>query len=100
MVCVAFKSFLLSEHIVKEALFKFLFAGVVKKGARGVGIVHEFNKIADKSVEECRSALSGVMEKTPVQVITILTPLAILDILKRMPDEVLYLCHLQNVYWL
>lgn len=72
--------------------------GTVKKAPKGplcaLGISHEFNRTSDKSIEECRSALPDTKGKA-IHVHTVISPLTVLSLFKRMPDED---CELLNLY--
>ncbi|WCJ25207.1 DNA-directed RNA polymerase III subunit 1 [Euphorbia peplus] len=63
--------------------------GMVKKAGSAVSIIHDRSKLIKGFVEECRSAISHTREsKAPVNLATyILTPVKVLSIFKRIPEE-------------
>ncbi|WOL00292.1 DNA-directed RNA polymerase III subunit 1 [Canna indica] len=68
--------------------------GVVKKARASLAIAHDFSRSVDGSIEEVRTALSHIKAKSSFQVVHILSPVTVLSLFKRMPEED---CELLNI---
>ncbi|KAL6984123.1 DNA-directed RNA polymerase, partial [Sarracenia purpurea var. burkii] len=73
------------------------YAWMVKKATGMLGIFHDRSKVIDKSLEECRSAISHTKEfKASINVANILNPDRVLSLFKRMLDEDCELLYLSD----
>ncbi|KAL6979263.1 DNA-directed RNA polymerase, partial [Sarracenia purpurea var. burkii] len=71
--------------------------GMVKKATGMLGIFHDRSKVIDKSLEECRSAISHTKEfKASINVANLLNPDRVLSLFKRMLDEDCELLYLSD----
>lgn len=65
------------------------YVGLVKKAVGAVGVIHDRTRVIDDSLEECRAAISHTKEsKASVSISATLLPDRVLDLFKRMIDEV------------
>ena len=64
-------------------------AGVVKKGQSSLGIVQDFTKVHDETLQEFHSALSHLKDKERFRKTHILSPDKALILFKKMIYEVI-----------
>ncbi|MQM02545.1 hypothetical protein Taro_035314 [Colocasia esculenta] len=70
--------------------------GVVKKGQSSLGIIQDFTKIHDESLEEFHSALSHIKDNERFRKTHVLSPDKVLNLFKRMVEEDCEVLHLSD----